>query len=348
MHDLAVIIVSTGEGHWLRAMLPTLFAHVGDLDVDVIVVDNDSSDGTAELVSSEFPEARVVWSRNHGFSHANNRALMTVDARYVLFLNPDTEILSGTFEDMVRRMDAAPEVGMAGVQQYCQGRLYPSMRRYPNALRMLMEAIGSERLPVRTSWMGTRELNLARYEQEFDLDWTAGSFMLVRREALESAGWLDERFFLYSDETDLARRITKAGWKVRHMPHMRIVHHFSKAGFNPRGHAQFALAHRLYAAKHFSPAHRLAFVVALATHYAIRIVVYRLLHRSDPRGPEAMRRALAAVLGAAEPPYEPLAPTAVRPREAGEAHVQDGRRNGDPGAREILSSSVGSNERSVT
>ena len=283
----------------------------------MVVVDNDSADGTRELVESEFPDARVVASANHGFSHANNQALATVDARYVLFLNPDTEILSGTLEDLVRRMDAAPEVGLAGAEQVLgNGQLWPSMRRFPNALRVVMEALGSERFPFGASWLGTRELDRRRYAEEFDLDWTSGSFMLARREALESAGWLDERFFLYSDEVDLALRIKRAGWVVRHLPYMRIVHHYGKQGFNPRTFAQYALSNRLYARKHFSPLHRLAFVGALALYYGSRMPLYRLLHRSDPGAAESMKRALACLLGWAAPPYEPLPLTAVRPRES--------------------------------
>jgi GT2 family glycosyltransferase len=108
VHDLAIITVSTNEAHWIRPLLPTVFAHMGDIRGDVVVVDNDSHDGTADVVATEFPEARSVWSRNHGFGHANNRALMTCNARYVLFLNPDTEILEGTFAELVRMMDERP------------------------------------------------------------------------------------------------------------------------------------------------------------------------------------------------------------------------------------------------
>ena len=115
MHDLAIITVSTNESHWIRPMLPTVFAHMGDIKADVVVVDNDSHDGTADVVATEFPEARTVWSANHGFGHGNNRALMTCNARYVLFLNPDTEILEGSFAELVRLMDERPMVGLVGV-----------------------------------------------------------------------------------------------------------------------------------------------------------------------------------------------------------------------------------------
>ena len=138
VNDIAIITVSTSEAHWLRPCLSTVFAHMGDVSADVVVVDNESRDGTADVVETEFPDARVVPSRNHGFSHANNRGLMTCDARYVLFLNPDTEIVEGTFEDLVRAMDARPTVGLIGVRQVTpDGRMDKTIRRFPNALRAL-------------------------------------------------------------------------------------------------------------------------------------------------------------------------------------------------------------------
>ena len=148
-----------------------------------------------------------MWSRNLGFGHANNRALMTCNARYVLFLNPDTEILDGTFADLVRMMDARPTVGLVGVRQVTpDGRLDTTIRRFPNALRALGDALSAERLPRRPHWLGERELDPASYEREFGCDWTSGSFLLVRREAIESAGYFDERYFMYSDETDLCQQ----------------------------------------------------------------------------------------------------------------------------------------------
>jgi GT2 family glycosyltransferase len=315
MHDLAVIVVSTNEAGWLRACLPTVLASAGDLDLDLVVVDNGAGDGTRELVEAEFPTARVVDSDNHGFPHANNQALMSIDARYVLFLNPDTEIVEGTLPELVERMDASPEIGLAGCRQVApDGTLWPSMRRFPTAMGALGEALMSERWPWRPAWAGMRELRLDRYAGEFDLDWTSGSFMLVRREALDSAGWMDERMFLYSDEVDLAFRIKQAGWIVRHLPQMQIIHHAGKMGFNVRGYAQFAYAHRLYARKHLSPVHRAAFAAALATNYGLRAIGFRLLG-SDPDAPRAMRRALRVSLGRdGAAPYEPPPGTAVRPR----------------------------------
>jgi GT2 family glycosyltransferase len=330
MHDLAVIIVSTNEAHWLGRCLPTVFAAGEALSLDVVVVENGSTDGTGNLVRAEFPDARVVVSENHGFPHANNRALMTVDARYVLFLNPDTEVVEGTFGELIGRMDALPHVGLAGCRQLVpSGGLDPSMRRFPSAMRLLCEALGAERWPFRASWTGQRELDLDRYAEEFDLDWTVGAFMLARREALESAGWLDERLFLYCDDPDLGLRIKQAGWTVRHLPQMAILHHARKMGWNPRGHAQYAYAYRQYFAKHLAPAHRRAAVSALALGYALRALAFPVLRRSEPDAPRAMRGGLLTTLGRAGAPYEPPPPTALRGRAVvgavGEAGARPGR-----------------------
>ena len=273
MTDLAVIVVSTNEAHWLRRCLPTVYEHAGEIGLDVVVVDNESTDETRELVESEFSRARVVQCVNRGFPQANNCALRTLDARWVLFLNPDTEILHGTLAGLVEKMRARPTVGVVGARQVTpDGQLYPTIRRSPTAIRWFFEAIGSERFPFKAPWLGERELDMSVYEQDVECDWVSGSFMLVRREALQSAGFMDERFFLFCDEPDLCLRIKQAGWEVRHLPDLTILHHAGKAGWNPKLEAQDAYARRLYVQKHFSPPHRLAATAALATW--LRLALY--------------------------------------------------------------------------
>ena len=162
--DLAIVIVSTNEAQWLTACLSSVFAHRGGAVLDVVVADNESTDGTEDLVRAQFPEARVVRCANHGFGHANNRGVMTTEARYVLFLNPDTEIRDGTFEELVTTMDERPEIGVAGVRQLTpDGEVFPTIRRFPSVRRSLFEALGSERFPIGASRLGERELDPAAY-----------------------------------------------------------------------------------------------------------------------------------------------------------------------------------------
>ena len=127
------------------------------------------------------------------------------------------------------------------------------MRRFPNAVRSLSVSLGAERLPFHASWLGERVLDEALYDRETPCDWTSGSFMLARRAAIDDVGGMDERFFLYCEETDFCLRMRQAGWNVVHFPQMTIFHQSSTT----RGRTlsrQMAFARRQYMAKHFARA----------------------------------------------------------------------------------------------
>jgi N-acetylglucosaminyl-diphospho-decaprenol L-rhamnosyltransferase len=315
--DLAIVIVSTNEAHWLERCLSTVFEHAGAARLDVIVVENSCTDGTRELVESRFPQARVVSSQNRGFAYGNNRGLEQADARYMLLLNPDTEVLEGTFGELIERLDAQPQIGLAGVRQVtADGTLWPTIRRFPNATRALGEALFSERWPVHPTWAGERVLEPAAYEREQDCDWTSGSFMLARREALLSAGLLDERFFIYSEEPDLCLRIKRAGWEVRHLPRMTIVHHAGKGGVRPRMVAQDTYTRKQYAHKHFGPAHRGLYLGAIGVRHLIRATSTQAARR------EGAGLALRTLAGRVDPPFTVPPPTAVEPLLAREPRAR--------------------------
>jgi GT2 family glycosyltransferase len=301
-HDLSIVVISTNEAHWLDACLTSVYAHAGSARLDVVVVDNESSDGTRALVEERFPQARVVRSYNRGFAHANNRALMTCSARYALCLNPDTEIVDGAFGELVGLLDRRPEIGVLGVKQLTGDReLYPTARRFPSASRALAEAFTAERWPLRPRGLGERELDLGKYEHELECDWVVGAFMVIRREALLGAGLMDERLFLFCDEPDLCLRIKRGGWKVVHVPAMTIVHHAGKAGIKPALVAQEAFARRVYAHKHFGRAERAVYLGAVAARHALRAAL--------PERRAASARALRTLLGREAPPFRdpPLA-----------------------------------------
>ena len=308
--DVAIIIVSTNEAKWLEPCLSTVFAHAGDAKLDVVVVDNESTDGTRELVETRFPQARVVASENKGFAHANNRGAMTCTARYVLFLNPDTEIVEGTFGELAAALDARPDVGMAGVKQLTgDGTLWPTIRYFPSVSRALGDALASERWPVRGRWAGEREVDLALYDDEIACDWTSGSFMFCRREALLSAGLLDERFFIYSEEPDLCLRMKRAGWSTRHLPTMTIVHHAGKGGLRPKMVAQDVFTRRQYAHKHFAGAHRAAYLAAVGARHVVRATAPG--GETGPQRRAAARLALRTLVGREAPPFGAPPQTAI-------------------------------------
>ncbi|HUK95655.1 MAG TPA: glycosyltransferase family 2 protein [Gaiellaceae bacterium] len=303
MDDLAVIVVSTDQERWLPRCLPTVLAASDGLGLDLVVVDNGTSQATQELVEREFPQARAIVCENHGFAHANNVALATCDARWVLFLNPDTELLEGTLTGLVGELDGRPRIGVAGARQVdADGAVTPTMRRFPSVSRAFGDAFGLERFPRRPGWLGERELRLELYEREFESDWTIGSFMLLRREALDAVRGFDERFFLYSEEVDLCLRVRCAGWTVVHMPSVTVLHHGSSGRtLDPRLASQSAWSQLLYAEKNMSAPSRVAFRAALLTRYGIRS-----LH-GDPRRREAARAATALLAGRRRPPFEQAA-----------------------------------------
>jgi hypothetical protein len=299
--DLAVIVVSANDARWLGPCLSSVYAHAGGAALDVVVVANGCSDDTAALVRREFPAARLIEAPNEGFAAGNNRALEGIGARYALLLNPDTEILQGSFAELVELLDARPLLGVAGVRQVgADGALHATIRRFPSAPRALGEALGCERWPLRPSWAGERVLDPGAYAREGACDWTSGSFLLARREALLAAGLLDERFFLYCEEPDLCLRVRRAGWQVRHLPQMTIRHHAGKGGVRPRMLAQEAYARRQYARKHFGAAHRGLYLGALALRYGLRVPLRR-----------GTGHALAA-LGCVRGPFIEPPPTAIR------------------------------------
>ncbi len=288
MHDVCAIIVSHNGKRWLDACLGSLYASAGDIDLDVVVVDN-GSDGSAAHVEERYPAARTISCANRGFGAANNRGLETANARYVLFLNPDTEFLSGDLAELLAALDRRPHIGLAGVRQVGSGgELAPSMRRFPSTPNMLAEAFAVERIPLLRRFLGERVLAPGRYDRETPCDWTSGSFMLARAEAVQACGGFDERFFLFSEETDLCWRLKAAGWDVVHLSQVTIRHYESEHSATPRMEAQSAYARLQFARKHF--AHLAPYRLAMALRYALR------------SRREAARAALETVLKD-EPPF---------------------------------------------
>ena len=315
MADLDVIIVSFNSAAYLDACLASIFAHAGDAELEVVVVDNGSVDGSSELVEEHFPRVRVLRGENRGFAYANNRGFEVTDSDYVLFVNPDVEIRDGTFGEMIRQLEARPRTGLLGCRQLDEdGSLFPTIRRFPSPTRSLCEAVGSERLPVQASWMGERQLHPVAYERECHCDWLSGSFMLARRAAVRDVGMMDERFFLFSEETDLCAGMKDSGWEVRYLPAMTILHYFGKNGYSERLAAQEAYARRQYLFKRESVARRALSTAALALFYARRAVASLGRDEGSRSKRAAGRAALRTILGMAPPPFGELSGPVSGPR----------------------------------
>jgi hypothetical protein len=300
MNDVCAIVVSHNGKGWLDTALSSLYARRGEIDLAVVVVDN-GDDDSAAYVEERFPEARTLRCENRGFGHANNRGLEIADARYVLFINPDTEVRQGTLADLVAELDRQPRVGLAGARQLRpDGSLAPSIRRFPSAVNMLAEALGVERFPRARRRFGERELDPREYERQRPCDWTSGSFMLARQAALDEVGDFDERFFLYCEETDLCWRLKRAEWEVVHLPQMTICHFEDDRRGSAELEAQAAYARMQFARKHFPDA-AADYRWAMALRYALRVGFYSLRGRRQSPQRVGASAALSTVINGNAP-----------------------------------------------
>lgn len=303
--DLSVIVVTHNRAELALLTLRSAQAAIEDLDVQWIVVDSGSSDGTPEAIEAAHPSMTVLREQNIGFAAANNRGLPLACGRYVLLLNPDVEIVSGTFDELLGRLDARPEIGMASVVQTTpQGHLERSIRRFPSPWLSLGEALGAQRLAPLGRW-SEEESREACYRTEASADWLVGAFLVARTRALHEVGPLDERFFLYSEETDWCYRFRRAGWDVAHVPAMTVIHHTSRKP-RPDLTAQLSYAKVLFARKHYGKVRAGAIRLALTLRHALRASAAAMLARVRPHWSEhavAERRALAVMLGRSEPPF---------------------------------------------
>jgi GT2 family glycosyltransferase len=299
--DLSVVIVTHNGRDLALRTIESAMSQTAGITVRWVIVDSGSTDGTPDAIESRWPAVPVMRLPNVGFAAANNTGFAVAEGRYVLALNPDTEIQWGSFAALVAAMDERPDVGIASVIQEEHDGSLQSIRRDPSLGRQLSEALLLRTLPGCRGWQ-ERLLDQAAYEQDRSADWLVGAFLIARREALTAVGGFDERFFMYSEEADLCRRVRAAGWDVRHVPVMRILHHGGSP--NPRLAAQAAFSRLEYAAKHFGRVEAAAFRLVLGLHHLIRFVGHAVKpgHR-DRRAGEA--RALLVVLGLAPPPFPP-------------------------------------------
>jgi len=235
MVDLSIVIVNWNVRDLLRRCLHSIS------NSEIIVVDNASTDGSVEMVRTEFPGVHLITNAdNRGFPAANNQGIAIAQGRYVLLLNPDTEVTGDALETMVAFADAHPDVGLIGPQLLNpplhppkseggkRGGVQSSRRRFPTLLTAFCESTWLEGYAPRR--LLERYYVLDRPDDAVqDVDWVTGAAMMARREAIEQVGPMDDGFFMYSEELDWCRRFREAGWRVVYLPAAQIVHHVGKS-----------------------------------------------------------------------------------------------------------------------
>lgn len=272
--DLSVSIVNTGS----RELLLECLASLGrNADVEIVVLDNASEDGSAAAVRERFPQVHVIEQDfRAGFGANHNTVIRATTGRYVYVLNEDTTANDWAFDRLVAYLDAHPRVAALGPRLvYPDGRLQASAWRFPTPLA---SALG-------LATLGRIGITQSRGSEPRAVDWVMGAALVLRRDALDEAGLFDEDFFLYSEEVDLQTRLRRAGWDVHYLPSVTVVHHesqFSAAIPERRINEMWRSRHRYWQKHHSNTGARVA-ALATGAQYAVRAAAAPLARRSSRR-----------------------------------------------------------------
>jgi N-acetylglucosaminyl-diphospho-decaprenol L-rhamnosyltransferase len=244
--DAAAIVVTLNGLPWLERCLESLRG------IETVVVDHGSTDGTQELVRTRFPEARLVEQENLGLAAGWNRGMReAAPSRYFLIVNADAWLVGDAAAKLVAFADGRPEAAYVGPRLLnTDGSLQRSARGFPTVWRLATEYLFLRKLAPRSHTLNAFYADGFAHDRVYEAEFLMGACMLVRRAAVDEVGGLDERFFLFSEETDWCYRFRQAGWKVLFYPGAEVVHvggathggRFFRE--QVRGHLRFLAKHR--------------------------------------------------------------------------------------------------------
>ena len=231
MPRLSVIIVSVNVRAWLERCLRSLEEQNVFEDIEVVVVDNGSSDGSGEMVKWTFPFCKLIELEEIiGFGQANNIGARHSTAPILLFLNPDTIVCADSLDGLLLRLKEHPRVGVAGGVIFDgDGKLERSVGSFPSMFSMGLGRLLRYVVPARTILGRVSHQHWVGYERPHSVDWVTGAYLWIRREVFEQVGGFDKCIFMYCEDVDLCYRVQQLGYKVWFFPEAPIVHYRGKS-----------------------------------------------------------------------------------------------------------------------
>jgi N-acetylglucosaminyl-diphospho-decaprenol L-rhamnosyltransferase len=230
--DISIVIVSYNGREHLRRCLQSLAAHPPTVEREVIVVDNDSRDGSAPMVASEFPDVRLLrMPRNLGFAAGANRGAREAKGEAIVLLNPDSEVEADPFAPMLAYLREHDDAGIVAPRLLNpDGSLQLSCRSFPTFSVALFNRYSLlTRLFPRNRYSRQYLLSDWYHDSISDVDWVSGACLMVRRSLFEEIGLLDEGYFMYIEDVDLCQRVHRAGYKVVYLPQTSAIHHIGRS-----------------------------------------------------------------------------------------------------------------------
>ena len=224
--DISIVIVSFNTQDLTRRCLHAVQAHTRDVHCEVLVVDNASTDGSADMIAREFPEATLIRQPvNTGFAGGNNPGMAQAKGRYILLLNSDAFLAPGVLSSCLQCMDKTPRVGILGCRlTNPDGSLQPSARSLPGPINKALHISGlAARFPA-SRIFGKIDYTWWDHRTPRCVGWVVGAFFMIRRETMDEIGFLDDGYFLYFEEIDYCLSARRASWDVLFFPGASVVH----------------------------------------------------------------------------------------------------------------------------
>lgn len=271
---LSVVIVNYNVKHFLEQALYSVRKAMHGIDGEVWVVDNNSADGSCDMVKRKFPEVKLIENKkNTGFSMANNQAIREAKGEYVLLLNPDTVVEEDCFKQCIAFMDQTPDAGATGVKMIDgKGQFLPeSKRSLPTPKVAFYKMFGLSAIFPHSKKFGRYHLGFLSNDEVHKVEVLSGAFMFIRKSVLDTIGLLDEDYFMYGEDIDLSYRITKSGYHNYYFPHTTIIHYKGESTKKTSVNYVFVFykAMIIFARKHYTQKHARLF--SLLINFAIYI-----------------------------------------------------------------------------
>ncbi|MDP2960349.1 MAG: glycosyltransferase family 2 protein [candidate division Zixibacteria bacterium] len=261
--DLAVIIVNFNTASLLKECLNSVEENRGNLKLEIFVVDNNSRDQSVEMIKKDFPQIKLmVNSENIGFARGVNLGLALAKGRYFLLLNPDVKVLTGVLKGMIEFMEQNKDAGLAGVQLLnSDGTKQNSMANFPSLSqellnKSLLRILFPEKYPSKYQ----------EYKSPIEVDSVIGACMIVRPEAVKEVGELDPGYFLFLEETDWCFQMKKKGWKIFHIPQLKIYHKQGQSllDLKSKGRIEYYRSYYRFFKKNYS---RISYIILKIIHF---------------------------------------------------------------------------------
>lgn len=286
MFDISTIIVSWNAKDFLLECLESIKAQPLSVSMEIIVVDNASTDGSPAAVENKYPDVRLIRNdQNYGFAKANNIGIKESKGRYLCLINSDVKVLPECLTYLYAYIEKNPAIGIIGPRILNSDlTIQCNCRHFPSLWNIFCSATALYRIFPNSQRFSGEQMFYFKYDVIRSVDVLSGCFLLVRREAVEQVGYLDDQFFMYSEDVDWCKRFWQAGWQVVFLPHAESIHYGGASAANSPLRFSVELEGSLfqYWTKHHSKLSRILLFCLLVLQHTLRILPVAFLYIFKP------------------------------------------------------------------